>query len=200
MTVSGNKISAEVRVSKTAGNQVSINDDGLYVPATDISGKIDKVNSADPDTVALFDGNGNLKNEGYKIGGQSISDDNLDHSKTLATESAVQQIAQQLTTSVNNKISKVETGKADEIIIATADGEAKTSGTKIGGEAFSAEPNAATLATEKAVKPYVDGTAVAKTDIVNSASFALQTSSGVSDNKVASEKAVFEAMSWSTTI
>ena len=201
MSVSGNKFTASVRIdSVNANNMLVENADGLYVAPTDISGKMDKVTGATNGMFAAFDGNGNVKAAGYVGGGALLKDPSSESSATLATEAAVYAIKTALLSDIGGKIAKVESGKENVNILATADGEVKTSGTKIGGEAFAATPNAATLATEKAVQTYVAGYAVAKTDVVNSASFAAQTSSGVSDSKVASEKAVFEAMSWKATV
>lgn len=200
MTVEGNKITANVKVSETSDNVIQVYADGLYVAPTDISGKMDKVTSANDGMLAAFDGNGNVKAAGYIGGGALLKDPSSESSATLATEAAVYAIKTALLSDIGGKIAKVESGKENEIILATADGQVKTSGTKIGGEAFAATPNSATLATEKGVQTYVAGYAVAKTNVVNSASFAAQTSSGVSDSKVASEKAVFEAMSWKATV
>lgn len=202
MTVSGNKISAEVRISSsTTNNQLHIKDDGLYVLPTDISGKIDKVDgSAHTNQVPVITSSGGIQSSGAIIGGATIDFASGHSGSMLATESAVIEVVNTLQGNIDGKIAKVEPGKENEIILATADGQAKTSGTKIGGEAFAATPNAATLATEKAVQTYVSDYAVAKTNVVNSSSFAAQTASGVSDAKVASEKAVFEAMSWKATV
>ena len=201
MTVEGNKITANVKVSETSDNVIQVYADGLYVAPTDLSGKMDKID-ADDNTlhrVPVINSSGGISSSGAAIGGATI-DFTGGSGSVLATESAVIEVVNTLQANIDGKISKVASGKENEIIIAAADGQVKTSGTKIGGEAFAATPNAATLATEKAVQTYVAGYAVAKTDVVNSASFAAQTSSGVSDSKVASEKAVFEAMSWKATV
>ena len=96
-------------------------------------------------------------------------------------------------------MTKVGTGKTDQIITANANGDAAASGKTIGGEALAATPTASVVATEKAVKTYVDGYAVAKTSVVADGSVA-ETVAAASDDKVASEKAFVNAMTWKTTV
>lgn len=56
----------------------------------------------------------------------------------------------------NSKVGKVEEGHVDEIITATADGNIKLSGTKVGGSTLATTPDAITVATEAGVKAYAD--------------------------------------------
>lgn len=198
MTISGNSVSAAVIRSKESNNQLVELSDGLYVAPTDLSGKMDKDTDASAGVIAVFDFNGNAIDSGYYPGSNVLEGSPND--KTLATEAAVEAIRTALQTSIDGKIAKVDTGKENEIILATADGQAKTSGVKIGGETLAATPDAATIATEKAVQTYVGNYSVAKSDVVTSTTFAAQTAAGVSDTKVASEKAVFDAMTWKTTV
>lgn len=198
MAISGNRVSAAVILSKESDNQLVELSDGLYVAPTDLSGKMDLVNSANPHSVAIFNAAGQVTDVGLAYGAATIKASPND--KTLATEAAVAAIRTALQTSIDGKIAKVDTGKENEIILATADGQAKTSGVKIGGETLAATPDAATIATEKAVQTYVGNYSVAKSDVVTSTTFAAQTAAGVSDTKVASEKAVFDAMTWKTTV
>lgn len=55
-----------------------------------------------------------------------------------------------------NKLNKVEQNKTAEIITAQADGTISPCGKKVGGATLSATPNQNTVATEQAVKSYVD--------------------------------------------
>lgn len=97
---------------------------------------------------------------------------------------------------VDGKLDKVAGEKADEIIVAKADGTVKVSGKKAGGAALAGDPNENTLATEKAVaavKAALEGsinTKFNKSDIVT----AVGASGSASDVKVASEKAVATAI------
>lgn len=58
-----------------------------------------------------------------------------------------------------SKVNKVETGHVDEIITATAEGDIKLSGAKVGGSTLSSTPDVTTVATEVAVKTYADAVA-----------------------------------------
>lgn len=198
MTVTGNQFAAEVIVASTDGNLLQKTENGLYVAPVDLSGKMDKDTDAVEGNLAKFDDAGNAIDAGVVVGGAALNAE--PNATTLATESAVAAIRTALQNAINGKMNMVETSKADELLIATADGHAKVSGVKIGGENIAAEPNAATLATEAAMKNYVTSYSVAKTDVVTSDAFAAQTSASVSDAKIASEKAVFDAMTWKTVV
>lgn len=54
------------------------------------------------------------------------------------------------------KLNKVASSKPDELIVSQADGNVTTSGKKVGGAALAAAPDQNTIATEQAVKAYVD--------------------------------------------
>lgn len=86
VTVAGGAITASVRVSATAGNQLTVNADGLYVPVTDISGKMDKV-AGTADTVLLGDANGAAVRSSKTVGGATLAV--TPEANTLATEAAV---------------------------------------------------------------------------------------------------------------
>lgn len=197
LTVTGNAFTAEAIVAATAGNMLKKTDAGLFVAATDISGKIDKVADATENAVALLTADGQVADSKVKIGAAALAA--TTNASTLATEAAVAAVRTALQTAINGKMAKVASAKADEVLIATADGNAAVSGVKIGGEAMKATKDASTLATEKAVETYVTGYAVAKTAIVANGSVAA-TVAGASDAKVASEKAFVDAMTWKTTV
>lgn len=56
-----------VKISATAGNQIAVNADGLYVPATDISGKIDKVENATAGHIPSLTSDGGLTDSTYPV-------------------------------------------------------------------------------------------------------------------------------------
>lgn len=197
LTVTGNEFTAEAIVATTAGNMLQLTDTGLYVAATDISGKMDKDTDAVANNVAKFDSNGNAVDAGYQLGGGTLA---ASASATvLATEAAVAAIREALSADIATKMNKVGAGHEGEIIIANAEGDAEASGYKLGGATLASNPDAATAATEAAVVDYVEGYAVAKTDVVAAGSMAT-TVAAASDTKVTSEKAVVDAMTWKTTV
>lgn len=196
LTVTGNEFTAEAIVSADEGNILKKTANGLFVAATDVSGKIDKVADATANAVATLTADGQVADSKVKIGGAVLAE--TTNASTLATEAAVAAVRTALQAAIDGKMAKVTAAKADEVLIATADGNAAVSGVKIGGEAMKATKDASTLATEKAVETYVTGYAVAKTAIVANGKVAA-TVAAASDAKVASEKAFVDAMTWKTT-
>ena len=196
LTVTGNEFVAEAIVASTEGNLLQKTENGLYVAPVDISGKVDKVDGATANNIATLTAEGGIKDSGVVVGGAALAGASA---TTLATEAAVSAVRTALETSISNKMAKVGSGHEDEIITATADGDAKASGAKVGGAAFKDAPDAATLATELGVNNYVTGYAVAKTNVVANGSMAT-TVAAASDEKVASEKAIVDAMTWKTTV
>ena len=196
LTVTGNEFTAEAIVAATEGNILKKTDAGLFVAATDVSGKIDKVADATANAVAVLTADGQVADSKVKIGAAALAE--TTNASTLATEAAVAAVRTALQTAINDKMAKVTAAKADEVLIATADGNAAVSGVKIGGEAMKDTKDASTLATEKAVETYVTDYAVAKTAIVTNGNVAA-TVAAASDAKVASEKAFVDAMTWKTT-
>lgn len=61
---SGNKIVGRVKISTAAGNQITCDENGLYVAPVDISGKMDKVVGAIEGNIAILDGNGQVIDSG----------------------------------------------------------------------------------------------------------------------------------------
>ena len=151
MTMTGNKITAVVNKSAADNNILEIKDDGLYVPKTDISGKVDKVGANHDDEIMTADAEGNAQASGVKVGGATIAkkDD-----KTLATEAAVEAIRSALQTNIDTVSKKVDD---------TAE------------------------------------TLVAKTSIVKAGSVS-EAVADASDEKVISEKALVDALTWKTTV
>ena len=200
MTVSGNQFTAEAIVASDpghTGNLLQKTENGLYVAPIDLSGKMDKDTDAVDGNLAKFDANGNAVDAGVAVGTGTLA--GSPSATVLATEAAVAAIRNTLQTSINAKMAKVGTGHEGEVIIASTDGDASASGVKLGGAAMNGTPNAATLATEKGVADYVAGYAVAKTSVVAAGNMAA-TVAAASNDKVASEKAIVDAMTWKTTV
>lgn len=158
--------------------------------------KISKVESATVGAIATLAADGSLTDSGVKAGGATLEGTSV---SVLATEAAVAAIRDTLTASINTKMAKVGTGHKDEIITADENGDAQASGVKVGGATLSASPNASTVATEAAVKTYVEGYAVAQADIVTAGNVST-TVAAASDEKVVSEKGVVDALTWKTTV
>lgn len=200
LTVTGNEFVAEAIVASGTGyedNLLQKTDAGLYVAAVDQSAKANKVASATVGNIASLTADGDLADSGVKAGGAALAADAS--ASVLATEAAVAAIRTTLETDLATKMNKVGTGHTDEVIVADANGDAAASGVKVGGAALADAPDAATLATEKAVTDYVTGYAVAKTDVVAAGSMATAVAAA-SDTKVASEKAIVDALTWKTTV
>lgn len=197
MTVTGNQFTAEVLVATTEGNLLQKTENGLYVAPVDLSGKMDKDTDAVAGNLAKFDATGNAVDAGVVAGGTTLAAEAS--ASVLATEAAVAAIRTSLQTAIDGKMAKVDAGNTDELLIATADGNAAASGVKIGGEALAETPDAATVATEKAVVSYVNGYAVAKANVVSAGSMATSVAAA-SDEKIASEKAIVDALTWKTTV
>lgn len=197
MTVTGNQFTAEAIVASTAGNLLQATENGLYVAPVDQSGKMDKDADAVAGNLAKFDANGNAIDAGLTAGGATLAA--APSASVLATEAAVAAVRTALEASIALKMDKVDAGHADEILLADAQGNAALSGVKVGGATLAATPDAATVATEAAVVAKVEGYAVAKTSVVAQGSMAASVAAA-SDEKVTSEKAVVDALTWKTTI
>lgn len=200
LTVTGNKFTAEAIVAADethADNLLQKTANGLYVAPVNLDGKISKVASATAGDIATLTADGSVADSGKTAGGATLATE--PSASVLATEAAVAAIRTALTTSINAKMSKVDAGHADEILVADADGDAALSGVKVGGETFKDTPDGATLATEAGVAGYVGSKTVAKSNIVTAGNVA-GTLAGASDEKVVSEKALVDAMTWKTTI
>lgn len=60
----GNVIKGSVKISTAEGNVIEVKEDGLYLAATDISGKMDLVDDAAEGNIATFDANGQVVDSG----------------------------------------------------------------------------------------------------------------------------------------
>lgn len=64
LTVESNVIKGKVKISTASGNIITVEEDGIYVAATDISGKMDKDTDATTGNIAVFDDSGNAIDSG----------------------------------------------------------------------------------------------------------------------------------------
>lgn len=177
-TAEGNVIKADVKISATAGNSLVANADGLYVNAPDVSGKLDKVTAGKADEIITANADGTVKPSGKKVGGATLNAS--PDANTVATEAAVFAIK----TAIENSTSTTYVAKASISTTIPTTGAVDTK-----------------VASEKAVadaltgfKTTADAAYVPKTNIVTSAAgFDKVTPSA---EKVASEKAILELLSW----
>lgn len=88
---SANVISASVKISNDANNKLQLKDDGLYIPETDISSKLDKVSASKTGEVIIAKADGNIQTSGKSIGSSSLAAS--PNANTLATELAVKAYA-----------------------------------------------------------------------------------------------------------
>lgn len=226
LTVTGNKFVAEAIVAADAShanNLLQKTDNGLYVAPVDLSGKMDLAVPASADAVATLNDQGQATDSGVKIGGATLGAEKS--ASVLATEAAVEAIRSALQTAIDGKIAKMTAGNADEIVTSTADGQVQRSGVKVGSDTLAASPDAATVATEKAVKDAIDALKVgdkqdkdkdavegnlAKFDangnsvdagvVAGGAALGATTSTAASATTLATEKAVVAALEWKTTV
>lgn len=92
---------------------------------------------------------------------------------------------------------KVDPNRGGEVLIANDNGDAALSGVKIGGDRFKDVPDCETLATEKGIVTFVDEYAVKQSDIIKSSEITEDVEEA-SDDKIPSEKAVIDILSWYT--
>lgn len=67
LTVENNVVKGSIKISTAAGNIITADENGLYVAATDISGKMDKVADAVEGDIATFDAEGNVVDSGKRF-------------------------------------------------------------------------------------------------------------------------------------
>lgn len=173
MTETDGTVKANVKLSSEAGNQLVAKDGGLYVAATDISGKLDKVELSKENEIIVANTDGTVKASGLKAGSATLAD--VANATTLATEAAVAAIKTALQANIDTKIAKSD-------IATTISTVATASETKV--------------ASEKAVAQAIETLNASKvntTDVVTT----IDVDSN-SSTKVASEAAVVAAMSWVT--
>lgn len=115
-----------------------------------IATKVAKVTTAVENNVVVFGTAGEVKDTGYKIGGDAFSGSG--NNVILATESGVKAyVADMVVEGGTTKMNFVDASAAAQIIVADTDGDAKASGMKIGGATFSESAAGTTVATEQAI-------------------------------------------------
>lgn len=115
-----------------------------------IATKVAKVAGAVENNIVVFGTAGEVKDTGYKIGGDKFATEN--NNVTLATESGVKAFVSDLVVEGGStKMNFVDASAVDQIIVAKADGDAKASGFKIGGATFSENAAGTTIALEQAI-------------------------------------------------
>ena len=151
----GNKVSASVKIDPTGGNALTTSANGLKV---DVSGKMDKIQSATGTKIAITNADGSVSESTYSI----LSDGSMGSDATViptanliaaAIASAINGL------NVNNKVDKV-VGTVNNLVGFAAEGALKDSGKKSGGATLAESPDANTLATEAAVKSAVDNATI----------------------------------------
>lgn len=140
-----NEISAIVKIDPVAGNALVTSESGLKV---DVSGKMDKIESATGTKVALTTAEGGVTESGYTItaSGEMGSSDTVVPTANLIASA----IATAVNSAVSDKVDKV-VGTENNIITFAAEGAIQDSGKAIGGATLNATPDANTVATEAAV-------------------------------------------------
>lgn len=171
VTVSeSNEISVDVTVSGDAGNALTTKSNGLFV---DVSGKADKVAGEHADELLTATADGAMQLSGKKVGGETLT---TKDANTLATEAAVEAIRAALDTKAEEKVAKTD--------IATTIGDSASAlDTKV-----ASQKAVATLG--ETLQASID-TKAAKTDVV-----ATLNVTAASAEKMASEKAVVDALTW----
>ena len=150
VTVSdGNEISASVVISAAEGNMLEVTEDGLFVAAVDISGKVNKHTVA-LDRILVSDGNGGLKDGGQTVAELTASITAI-ITQVQGDVKTLQDNFASLTTALNNKLAKIANGTENNIVSVATNGEVKDSGKKIGGATLAETPDEYTVATEIAV-------------------------------------------------
>lgn len=150
-----NKVSASVKIDPTGGNALTTSASGLKV---DVSGKMDKIQSATGAKIAITQADGSVSESTYSI----LSDGSMGSDATVIPTANL--IASAIASAinglnVNNKVDKV-VGTVDNLIGFAAEGAIKDSGKKSGGATLAESPDANTLATEAAVKSAVDNATI----------------------------------------
>lgn len=162
-------VTANVKISEDGGNALVKKANGLFVQQADVSNKLDKVASSKQGEIIIAKADGMVEVSGLKAGAATL--DASPNDKTLATEAAVNAIKTALEATIGGKVAKTD--------ISTTIGESgSSSDTKVASE----------KAVAKAIET-VKSETVAKSSITNAIT-------GKATDKVVSEKAVSDALSW----
>lgn len=123
---SSNVITASVKISGESGNALTTKSDGLYVDVN-LSGKMDALGSGAADQIVTSDADGQVQRSGKTVGGATIS--GTPSANVVATEAAVNAIAQTLQGSINNLTTqlagKIDTASITQTVSATAPSASK---------------------------------------------------------------------------
>ena len=223
LTVSNNQFTANAIASSTAGNQLTIDEYGLYVAATDLSNYQTLVASASTTMIPMLNAQGQIINGTMTPGGATIA--GSPNATTLATELAVNTLVQSTKTTIDaslaQKMNLVTGATNGHVATLNATGQAQDSGKAIGGATLAGSPNENTLATEAAVSAAIAPvqTAVttlnadsdtpgsvdykiaqATTNMLESTDIVTELSSSVTDQQVPSAKVVYDQLTWKTSL
>lgn len=118
-------------------------------------------------------------------------------SADIVTET-ISMMANHMATIVNTNLNLMTTvgfDKAEQIILANEEGNAKASGVKI-TERIAENPTNKFVPTEKAVAEFLEDNAIVKSNITTYEKFQKLTSETATDRKLVSERALLEQLSW----
>ena len=104
LTVSNNKFVAKVKISTADGNQITVDDNGLYIAPVDLSGKMDKVVGGVEGNIAVLDADGNIADSG-----KSFDDITTNSNVYSGVGSAPEDVVPTGTTPVNGDFCIVKT-------------------------------------------------------------------------------------------
>lgn len=198
LTVTNNKFKAEAIVAATDGNMLQSTDSGLFVAATDLSNYQTLVASATAGHVATLNAQGQVQDGGVSVGGAALAADTS--ATVLATEAAVKAAVDALNTSltemIQGKMALVSGATDGDILTVNAAGQAVDSGKKVGGATLAENADANTLATEVAVKTAVSAVEAAKLDKTD----VVAPSASATTGQAADAKAVYDQLTWKTTL
>ena len=199
LTVTGNKFVAEAIVSAAEGNMLQATDGGLFVAAVDTSNFQTLVTTAKTNAVPMLNAQGQVINGTHTLGGATIAE--APTATVLATELAVKALLTaartELEESLATKMALVTAPEVTKVPMLNAQGQVINGTHALGGDALSATPNGTTLATEKAVK---DAITSATENMLETTDVSTAIDSSATNDKVASAKAVYDALVWKTTL
>lgn len=199
LTLTKSEFAAEVIVSAADGNILQKTENGLYVAATDLSSYMKLVEEADTTKIPMLDEDGNIINGTMTAGGEEIAE--IPSATVLATELAVVALVNATKATIDavlaTKMGKVANADTTKIPMLNAEGQIVNGTKSIGGATLDENPNANTVATEAAV---ANAITAATADCLRSGDKATIIDGDSTDDKVATAKAVMDALTWKTTL
>ena len=211
-----NKISGTVKVSAEAGNQIVAKEDGLFVAATDISGKMDLVAGATANDIAALNANGQAVDSGKAFGGAAFADAPAEtvipNEASVAAYVGAQISANNTTKDAQIAATYITKTDAEAAVKEVADDLAAVDGRLVTAEGEIDALQAKDTAIEEAATALAGRVTTAegeidalqgevagiKTDYVKVADVVETVASETATTKVASEAAVVKALSWQT--